>query len=67
VIAELDCRRHPVTNAISSAIVIQPKGGGIMVEILNAVSAGVRRPIQFVHLPVPQPDTDAAYFACFPG
>ena len=27
--------------------VIQPKDAGIMVEIVNAVSAGVRRPIQF--------------------
>jgi hypothetical protein len=28
-----------------------------MVEIVNAVSAGVRRPIQFFHLPVPKPRT----------
>ena len=33
---------------------IQPKDAGIMVEIVNAVSAGVRRPIQFFHLPVPE-------------
>jgi hypothetical protein len=32
-----------------------------MVEIVNAVSSGVRRPIQFCHLPVPKPRTDAAY------
>jgi hypothetical protein len=45
--------------------VIQPKDAGIMVEIVNAVSAGVRRPIQFFHLPVPKPRTDDAYFAPF--
>jgi hypothetical protein len=43
--------------------VIQPKDAGIMVEIVNAVSAGVRRSIAFFHLPVPQPRTDDAYFA----
>ena len=43
--------------------VIQPKDAGIMVEIVNAVSTGVRRPIQFFHLPVPKPRIDDAYFA----
>ena len=43
--------------------VIQPKDAGIMVEMVNAVSAGVQRPIAFVHLPVPQQRTDDAYFA----
>jgi len=44
--------------------VIQPKD---MVEIVNAVSTGVRRPIQFFHLPVPKPRTDDAYFAPLAG
>jgi hypothetical protein len=47
--------------------VIQPKDAGIMVEIVNAVSTGVRRPIQFFHLPVPKPRTDDAYFAPLAG
>jgi hypothetical protein len=38
-----------------------------MVEIVNAVSAGVRRPIQFFHLPVRKPPTDDAYFAPLAG
>src|SRR5262252_1031695 len=38
-----------------------------MVEIVNAVSTGVRRPIQFLHLPVPKPRTDDAYFAPLAG
>jgi len=42
---------------------VQPKDAGIMVEIVNRVVAGVRRPIQFFHLPVPKPRTDDAYFA----
>ena len=47
--------------------VIQPKDAGIMVEIVNRIAAGVRRPIQFFHLPVPKPRTDDAYFAPLDG
>jgi hypothetical protein len=42
---------------------VQPQDAGIMVEIVNAITAGVQRPIQFFHVPVPRPRTDDAYFA----
>jgi hypothetical protein len=42
---------------------VQPKDAGIMVEMVNAIGAGVRRPIQFFHLPVPKPRTDDPFFA----
>jgi hypothetical protein len=42
---------------------VQPKDMGIMVEMTNAVAAGVRRPIQFFHMPVPRDRKDDAYFA----
>ena len=42
---------------------VQPKDTGIMVEMTNAIVAGVRRPIQFFHLPVPKGRMDDAYFA----
>ena len=42
---------------------VQPKDMGIMVEMANAVSDRVRRPIQFFHMPVPKGRTDDAYFA----
>ena len=38
-----------------------------MVEIVNAISAGVGRPIQFFHLPVPKPRSDDAYYAPLGG
>jgi hypothetical protein len=41
---------------------VQPKDAGIMVEIANAIAAGVKRPIQFFHLPVPKGRTDDAYY-----
>jgi hypothetical protein len=46
---------------------VQPKDAGIMVEMVNAIAAGVRRPIQFFHLPVPKGRTDDAYFAPLKG
>jgi hypothetical protein len=42
---------------------VQPKDMGIMVEMANGVAAGVGRPIQFFHMPVPKGRTDDAYFA----
>jgi hypothetical protein len=42
---------------------VQPKDMGIMVDMTNAVSAGVARPIQFFHMPVPKGRTDDGYFA----
>jgi hypothetical protein len=42
---------------------VQPKDAGIMVEMVNAIAARVRRPIQFFHLPVPKGRMDDAYFA----
>jgi hypothetical protein len=40
---------------------VQPKDAGIMVEMTNAIAVGVKRPIQFFHLPVPKGRTDAYY------
>ncbi|HZU89791.1 MAG TPA: hypothetical protein VE993_11090, partial [Stellaceae bacterium] len=42
---------------------VQPKDTGLMVDMTNAISAGVARPIQFFHMPVPKGRTDDAYFA----
>jgi hypothetical protein len=42
---------------------VQPKDMGVMVEMTNAVSAGINRPIQYFHLPVPKTRSDDAYFA----
>ena len=42
---------------------VQPKDAGVMVEIVNAVAARVKRPIAFFHLPVPKGRADDAYFA----
>ena len=41
---------------------VQPKDAGLMVEMVNAVSDSVKRPIEFFHLPVPKPRTDEAFY-----
>jgi hypothetical protein len=42
---------------------VQPKDTALMVEMTNAITAGVKRPIQFFHLPVPKGRSDDGYFA----
>jgi hypothetical protein len=46
---------------------VQPKDMGVMVEMTNAIVVGVKRPIQFFHMPVPKGRTDDAYFAPLSG
>ena len=41
---------------------VMPKDLDILVEIANGVSAGLDRRLDFIHMPVPQQRTDAAYF-----
>ena len=41
---------------------VMPKDMGILVEIANGIAAGLNRRLDFVHMPVPQDRTDAAYF-----
>src|SRR5438132_4455415 len=65
--AAIELGYHLCYGSPADEHVIQPKDAGIMVEIVNAVSAGVRRPIQFFHLPVPKPRTDDTYFAPLAG
>lgn len=43
--------------------ILQPADTSTMVAIANAMAASVSRPINFLHMPVPRPRSDAAYFA----
>lgn len=42
---------------------VEPTDLGDVVEVMNAVIAGVKRPVDFVQMPVPLERTDDAYFA----
>jgi hypothetical protein len=41
---------------------VQPKDARVMVDIIQGIVEDVRRPVQFIHLPVPKPRTDPAFF-----
>jgi hypothetical protein len=61
--ASIEFGYHLCYGSPADEHMVQPKDTGIMVELTNAVVAGVRRPIQFFHMPVPKGRTDDAYFA----
>ena len=41
---------------------IEPKDGGTLVRVANALSRRVSRPIDYIHMPVPRDRSDDAYF-----
>jgi len=61
--ASVELGYHLCYGSPADEHLVQPKDAGLMVEMANAIVAGVRRPIQFFHLPVPKGRTDDAYFA----
>jgi hypothetical protein len=65
--ASVELGYHLCYGSPADEHMVQPKDTGIMVELTNAIVAGVKRPIQFFHLPVPKPRTDDGYFAPLKG
>ena len=61
--ASVDLGYHLCYGSPADEHLVQPRDAGLMVEMANAILAGVRRQIQFFHLPVPKGRTDDAYFA----
>ena len=47
--------------------VVEPKDMADMVEVANALSKAVSRPIELIHMPVPRDRDDDAYFAPLKG
>ena len=41
---------------------VQPKDAGILVEMMNGIGAATRRPIDFLHIPVPKGRIDEDYY-----
>jgi hypothetical protein len=65
--ADIELGYHLCYGSPADEHLVQPKDSGLMVEMTNAIVSGVRRPIQFFHLPVPKGRTDDAYFAPLAG
>jgi hypothetical protein len=61
--AAIELGYHLCYGSPADEHLVQPKDMAIMVEIANAISGGLARPIQFFHMPVPKDRTDEAYFA----
>jgi hypothetical protein len=45
----------------------QPADSANLVEVANAITAGIRRPINWIHMPVPRHRDDDSYFAPLRG
>ena len=58
----IDLGYHLCYGSPADEHLVQPTDTAIMAQIANAIAAGVTRPIQFFHLPVPRSRTDDAYF-----
>jgi hypothetical protein len=54
---------HLCYGSPRDAHLVMPKDTGILVEIGNGLIDGLKRRLDFLHLPVPQDRTDAAYYA----
>ena len=61
--AAIELGYHLCYGSPADEHLVQPKDMGVMVEMTNAVTAGVKRPIQYFHMPVPKDRTDDVYFA----
>jgi hypothetical protein len=42
---------------------VQPKDLSILVEMMNGIARATKRAVDFMHIPVPKPRTDSAFFA----
>jgi hypothetical protein len=65
--ASIELGYHLCYGSPADEHLLQPKDMALMVEMANAIVAAVKRPIQFLHMPVPKPRTDDAYFAPLRG
>jgi hypothetical protein len=61
--ADIELGYHLCYGSPADEHLVQPKDTGVMVEMSNAIVAGVKRPTQFFHMPVPKGRTDDGYFA----
>src|SRR5690242_12570574 len=65
--ASVELGYHLCYGSPADEHLVLPRDMGVMVEITNGIVAGVKRPIDFVHLPVIKSRTDDAFFAPLAG
>jgi hypothetical protein len=60
---DVECGYHLCYGSPRDAHLVMPKDTAILVEISNGLIDRLERRLDFLHLPVPQDRTDAAYYA----
>ena len=60
---EVELGYHLCYGSPQDEHLVQPRDTGVMVEMVNGFMPRLARPLDFLHLPVPKPRGDAAYFA----
>ena len=61
--ADVELGYHLCYGSPADEHLILPRDMGNLVEIANGIAAGARRPLQYIHMPVPHERNDEAYFA----
>ena len=61
--ADVELGYHLCYGSPADQHLVMPKDTAVLAEIARAILAGARRPVEFLHLPVPRERDDAAYFA----
>ena len=61
--ADIEVGYHLCYGSPADEHMVLPKDMGIMVEMTNAIVERVKRPIEFIHMPVIKARTDDAYYA----
>ena len=65
--ADVELGYHLCHGSPADQHLVMPTDAGILAEISRAIVATARRPIDFLHLPVPRERTDPGYFAPLRG
>ena len=61
--ADAELGYHLCYGSFGGRHFVEPKDGGAMAELTNALMAGIGRNVQFMHMPVPADRDDDAFYA----
>jgi hypothetical protein len=65
--ADVELGYHLCYGSPADQHLVMPRDAGVLAELTRAIVAAVRRPLDFIHLPVPRERDDAGYFAPLRG
>ena len=65
--ADVELGYHLCYGSPADQHLVMPADTGVLAELTRAIVTAVKRPLDFIHLPVPRERDDAAYFAPLRG